>query len=58
MKKLNPESFTLRMPTSLRIELETIANENEVSLSELVRYSLNKLVENEQEQCKRANIYA
>tara|TARA_R110002050_G_scaffold39213_1_gene96357 strand:+ start:342 stop:491 length:150 start_codon:yes stop_codon:yes gene_type:complete len=49
MKKLNPESFTLRMPTSLRIDLETIANENEVSLSELVRYSLNKLVNDEQE---------
>ena len=48
MKKLNPESFTLRMPTSLRIELETIANDNEVSLSELVRYSLSKLVEDEQ----------
>ena len=58
MKKLSPESFTLRMPTSLRKALENIANENEVSLSELVRYSLNKLVENEQEQCKRANIYA
>jgi predicted HicB family RNase H-like nuclease len=49
MKKLSPESFTLRMPTSLRKDLENIANENEVSLSELVRYSLNKLVENEQE---------
>ena len=49
MKKLSSESFTLRMPTSLRKALENIANENEVSLSELVRYSLNKLVENEQE---------
>jgi predicted HicB family RNase H-like nuclease len=49
MKKLNPESFTLRMPAGLRKDLEDIASENEVSLSELVRYSLNKLVSDEQE---------
>jgi|TARA_R110002124_G_scaffold280799_1_gene454471 predicted HicB family RNase H-like nuclease len=48
MKKLAPESFTLRMPTSLRSNLEDIATENEVSLSELVRYGLNKLVNDEQ----------
>jgi predicted HicB family RNase H-like nuclease len=48
MKKLNAQSLTFRIPISLREELETIATENEVSLSELIRYSLKNLVNNEQ----------
>ena len=48
MKKLNPNTFTFRLPNGLRSKLETIADDNEVSLSELVRYGLNKLVNDEQ----------
>ena len=47
MKKLNPNTFTFRLPNGLRSKLETIADDNEVSLSELVRYSLKSLTNNE-----------
>ena len=47
MKKLNKNVFTFRLPNELREELEIIATENEVSLSELVRYSLQNLINNE-----------
>ena len=46
-KKLNTETFTFRLPTLLREELEKIALENKISLSEIVRYSLQNLVKNE-----------
>ena len=48
MKKLNKNVFTFRLPNELREELEIIATENEVSLSELIRYSLKNLINNEQ----------
>ena len=47
MKKLNQNTFTFRLPNGLRNKLETIADDNEVSLSELVRYSLKSLTNNE-----------
>jgi predicted HicB family RNase H-like nuclease len=47
MKKLNQSTFTFRMPNGLRNKLEEIADDNEVSLSELVRYSLKSLTNNE-----------
>ena len=56
MKKLNPNTFTFRLPNGLRNKLETIADENEVSLSELVRYSLKSLTNNEQKFIQTENI--
>jgi predicted HicB family RNase H-like nuclease len=47
MKKINASTFTFRLPNGLRSKLETIADDNEVSLSELVRYSLKSLANNE-----------
>jgi|TARA_B110000902_G_scaffold235755_1_gene281330 hypothetical protein len=48
MKKLNHSTFTFRMPNGLRGNLEDIATDNEVTLSELIRYSLKNLVNDEQ----------
>ena len=48
MKKLNHSTFTFRMPNGLRGNLEDIATDNEVTLSELIRYGLKNLVNNEQ----------
>ena len=56
MKKLNPNTFTFRLPNGLRSKLETIADDNEVSLSELVRYSLKSLANNEQKFNQTENI--
>ena len=56
MKKLNPNTFTFRLPNGLRNKLETIADDNEVSLSELVRYSLKSLANNEQKFNQTENI--
>jgi|TARA_R110002124_G_scaffold171406_1_gene339088 hypothetical protein len=48
MEKQKHSSFTFRMPNGLRSNLEDIAIDNEVSMSELVRYSLKNLIDNEQ----------
>ena len=57
MKKLNASTFTFRIPNSLRSNLEDIATDNEVTLSELIRYGLKNLVNNEQKQSERKDIY-
>lgn len=44
MTKTKKDSlFTLRMPSAMRSNLETIATENECSISSVVRYALNNL---------------
>ena len=48
MKKLNASTVNFRIPNSLRSNLEDIATDNEVTLSELIRYGLKNLVNNEQ----------
>ena len=55
MKKLNQNTFTFRLPNGLRNKLETIADDNEVSLSELVRYSLNEITTSYNERVSADN---
>ena len=50
MKKLNKNSFTFRMPNSMRENLESVAMENEASSSEVVRYAISQFLENDEEQ--------
>ena len=42
---LKTELFSFRMPILLREELEKIALENKVSISKVIRYSLEKTFE-------------
>lgn len=47
MSKINNNNMlTLRVPKSLKTKLQAVANYNEVSVSKLIRHSLNNLVEN------------
>jgi predicted HicB family RNase H-like nuclease len=47
MEKINNNKMlTLRLPNSLKTKLQAVASYNEVSVSKLIRHSLNNLVEN------------
>ncbi len=45
--KINDCFITLRIPTEMRSNLETLAIENECTLSSVVRYAVSNMVSNE-----------
>jgi len=46
MEKINNNKMlTLRLPNALKKELQTVATYNEVSVSKLIRHSLNNLLD-------------
>jgi predicted HicB family RNase H-like nuclease len=45
-KTNNNKMLTLRVPTALKTKLQAVASYNEVSVSKLIRHSLNNLIEN------------
>jgi antitoxin component of RelBE/YafQ-DinJ toxin-antitoxin module len=45
MSKINNNKMlTLRVPNALKIKLQAVATYNEVSVSKLIRHSLNNLI--------------
>ena len=45
-KTSNNKMLNLRVPNALKTKLQAVATFNEVSVSRLIRHSLNNLVEN------------
>lgn len=48
MKKLNDSFITLRIPSEMRSNLETLAVENECTLSTVVRFAVSNMTVNEE----------
>jgi predicted HicB family RNase H-like nuclease len=44
-KTNNNKMLTLRVPNSLKTKLQAVASYNEVSVSKLIRHSLNNLID-------------
>ena len=55
-KTNNNKMLTLRVPNSLKTKLQAVASYNEVSVSKLIRHSLNNLI-NARQTIKDASLY-
>ena len=55
MKKLNDSFITLRIPSEMRSNLETLAVENECTLSTVVRFAVSNMTVNEEQEFKNTN---
>ena len=55
-KTNNNKMLTLRVPNSLKTKLQAVASYNEVSVSKLIRHSLNNLI-NERQTIKDASLF-